>query len=68
MDYITKNKVQISYMDFRGLCVRWAVNDYLLSKFDQPYGEPPVPGLICIIFRASSKKQAHHLNEQGTVN
>ena len=24
MDYITKNKVQISYMDFRGLCVRWA--------------------------------------------
>ena len=26
MDYITKNKVQISYMDFRGLCVRWADN------------------------------------------
>jgi len=24
MDYITKNQVQISYMDFRGLCVRWA--------------------------------------------
>ena len=27
MDYITKNKVQISYMDFRGLCVRWAKNE-----------------------------------------
>ncbi|MGR5061280.1 hypothetical protein ACPV3O_23940, partial [Vibrio rotiferianus] len=49
-------------------CSLLLVNDYLLSKFDQPYGEPPVPGLICIIFRASSKKQAHHLNEQGTVN
>jgi len=30
MDYITKNKVQISYMDFRGLCVRWA---YMRQNF-----------------------------------
>lgn len=31
MDYITKNKVQISYMDFRGLCVRWAFNEKNIS-------------------------------------
>ena len=32
MDYITKNKVQISYMDFRGLCVRWAYYSTLFGS------------------------------------
>ena len=34
MDYITKNKVQISYMDFRGLCVRWAGWDVWGNEID----------------------------------
>ena len=34
MDYITKNKVQISYMDFRGLCVRWALSENNSSAID----------------------------------
>ena len=35
MDYITKNKVQISYMDFRGLCVRWALYSIEISPVEE---------------------------------
>ena len=47
MDYITKNKVQISYMDFRGLCVRWAfIHDKRTGKANTLYLKPVQQDLL----------------------